>query len=150
MGRYLKSSVTRDRFQSLDYLFGELTVNQASFYPSLLAFGNLDGRQILLPVSFDLPALIFAQGGSANSKGKFLLGLDDIAAEAHAYNKANAGSATRMGFSPRWDQSCLSQPEVAFPDDLDHGMRNAVSCSVSGHAPVQCPMGGGAPCGTGE
>jgi ABC-type glycerol-3-phosphate transport system substrate-binding protein len=121
VGRYLKSSVTRDRFQSLDYLFGELTVNQASFYPSLLAFGNLDGRQILLPVSFDLPALIFAQGGSANSKGKFLLGLDDIAAEAHAYNKANAGSATRMGFSPRWDPDFLVYAMEAQGADFREG-----------------------------
>jgi ABC-type glycerol-3-phosphate transport system substrate-binding protein len=103
VGRYLKSSLVRDRFQSLDYLFGELTVNQAAFYPALLALGNLGGRQLLLPLSFDLPSVVFARGGRANAGGNFLLGLDDLAGESKAWNKTTGGSYTRMGFSPRWE-----------------------------------------------
>jgi ABC-type glycerol-3-phosphate transport system substrate-binding protein len=107
VGRYLKSAGVRDRFQGLDYLFGELTINQAAFYPGLLAQGSLSGRQILLPVSYDLPALIFVGGGAANPKGKLLLGMEDLAAESAAFNQTTSGSFTRMGFSPRWDPDFL-------------------------------------------
>ncbi len=121
IGRYLKSSIVRDRFQSLDYLFGELTVNQAAFYPSLLGLGNLGGRQLLLPVSFDLPAIVFAREGQANSGGKFLLGLEDIAAEAGAWNKLKNGSYTRMGFSPRWGPDFLVYAAQALGADFREG-----------------------------
>lgn len=111
VGSYLKSQAARGRFQSLDYLFGELTVNQAAFYPSLLVQGDSGGRQILLPVSFDLPAIIFTQGGKANGAKKFLLGLDDLSAEAKAWNQGGGGAASstpsRMGFSPRWNPDFL-------------------------------------------
>jgi hypothetical protein len=108
IGSYLKSQASRGRFQSLDYLFGELTVNQAAFYPSLLAQGDSGGRQILLPVSFDLPAIVFTQGGKANAARKFLLGLDDLAAEAKAWNQGGGGASfSRMGFSPRWNADFL-------------------------------------------
>jgi ABC-type glycerol-3-phosphate transport system substrate-binding protein len=107
IGRYLKSSGVRDRFQALDYLFGELTVNQAAFYPSLLALGNTGGRQLLLPVSFDLPAIVFSSDSPANAKGRFLLGLSDLEAESAAWNQVKAGSFVRMGFSPRWDPDFL-------------------------------------------
>lgn len=111
VGSYLKSQASRGRFQALDYLFGELTVNQAAFYPSLLAQGDSGGRQILLPVSFDLPAIVFTSGGRANGAKKFLLGLDDLAAEAKAWNQGGSPGAssalTRMGFSPRWNPDFL-------------------------------------------
>jgi hypothetical protein len=107
MGRFLKGQGVRDRFQSLDYLFGELVVNQASFYPGLLALGNVDGRQLLLPVSFNLPAIVFARDGSA-VKNDFVLGLEDIAASAAAFNQKQKGAFTRMGFSPRWNGDFLT------------------------------------------
>jgi ABC-type glycerol-3-phosphate transport system substrate-binding protein len=107
VGRYLKASLSRDRFQALDYLFGELTVNQAAFYPALLAEGNSGGRQLLLPVSFDLPAIVYRQGGVANASGNFLLGLEDLRKESAAFNQSKSGAYTRMGFSPRWDPDFL-------------------------------------------
>lgn len=114
VGRYLKAAGLRDRFQALDYLFGELTVNQAAFYPALLAEGSSAGRQLLLPVSFDLPAMVFAQGGSANTAGKFLLGIEDLRKEAAAFNQAKGGAFTRMGFSPRWNPDFLVAAAWAF------------------------------------
>lgn len=107
IGRYLMASDLRERFQALDYLLGEISVNGASFYPALLARGSQGGRQLLLPVSFDLPAIVFAKGAPANSAGKFLLGIGDIQAESSAFNQAKGGTSSRMGFSPRWDPDFL-------------------------------------------
>ncbi len=66
IGHFLKSSIIRDRFQALDYLFGELTVHQAAFYPGLLNLGKIGGQQLLLPLSFNLPAIIFRKIGRAH------------------------------------------------------------------------------------
>lgn len=106
IGRYLKSSGVRDRFQSLDYLFGELLVNQAAFYPELLALGNIEGRQLLLPVSFDLPAIVFVEGGQVKTPSELVLGMDELAGAA-AFNQKKGESHVRMGFSPRWDPEFL-------------------------------------------
>jgi ABC-type glycerol-3-phosphate transport system substrate-binding protein len=106
VGRYLKSQGVRDRLRSLDYLFGELVVNQAAFYPGLLSLGNIEGRQMLLPVSFNLPAIVFARDAAPAGDG-FLLCLADMAPAARAFNKKTKESFTRMGFSPRWDGGFL-------------------------------------------
>ena len=52
IGNYLRSALVRDRFRSLEYLFGELTVDQTAFYPGLLALGVESGQQLTLPLSF--------------------------------------------------------------------------------------------------
>lgn len=107
IGRFLKSQAVRDKFLSLDYLFGELVVNQSSFYSGLLSLGNIEGRQLLLPVSFNLPAIIFPRG-SANIKNDFTLGMEDLARPAGAYNQKEGAGYVRMGFSPRWDGNFLT------------------------------------------
>jgi hypothetical protein len=107
IGRFLKSQDVRDRFQSLDYLFGELVVNQSSFYPALLALGMLEGRQLLLPVSFNLPAVIFPEGES-RIPGDFMISLADMAGPAAAFNQKDKRGFIRMGFSPRWDGDFLT------------------------------------------
>lgn len=106
VGRYLKNQGVRERLRSLDYLFGELVVNQSSFYPGLLALGNVEGRQMLLPVSFNLPAIAFARDAAPVGDG-FLLGLADMAPAASAFNRRAGGGFSRMGFSPRWDPAFL-------------------------------------------
>ena len=106
IGRFLRSQGIRGRFLSLDYLFDELVVNQSAFYPELLDLGNVEGRQILLPVSFDLPAIVFPRGTSG-IRNDFTLGLGDLAGPAKAYNQRDGANYVRMGFSPRWNGDFL-------------------------------------------
>ena len=107
IGRSLRSSIVRDRFQSLDYLFGDLTINRSDFYPDLLALGTTGGNQILLPVSFNLPAMIYRKDGEARPQDPFTIGLEAMAAESAAFNQKQGETYTRMGFSPRWDPHFL-------------------------------------------
>ncbi len=106
IGRYLKSKKIRDKFQSLEYLFGELYVNQSSFYPNLLALGNVNGRQLFLPVSFNMPAIVFAKG-KYRPPAPLLLDLETMGSSARSFNKIEGGSYVRMGFSPRWNPDFL-------------------------------------------
>jgi hypothetical protein len=99
-GRYLKGSSVRDKFRPLDYLFERSRVNRESFYEELLALGEADGRQVLVPLSFNLPAIVFAKGAAPSGDG-FTISLEEMAAPAAAFG------AARMGFSPRWDPDFL-------------------------------------------
>lgn len=125
VGRYLKSAAVRSRFQALDFLFGELTVNQAAFYPELLSAGSFGARQLLLPISFNLPAVVFpadpAVANLADVRGKSLVGIRDLAGAASAFNKRQGPAFVRMGFSPRWDADFLVLAANAEGADFREG-----------------------------
>ncbi len=107
IGARLHASVVRDRFRPLNYLFGELALDRTAFYPSLLAFGETDGEQSLLPLSFNLPAIIFRKDSGAVAKDVSVLGLGDLVAPAEAFDKVQGSGYSRMGFSPRWNSDFL-------------------------------------------
>jgi ABC-type glycerol-3-phosphate transport system substrate-binding protein len=104
VGRYLKGSLVRDAFRPLDYLFTRYRVNRESFYADLLALGEADGKQLLMPLSFNLPAVIFATGAAAPAD-EFTISLAEMAAPASSFGRR---AANRMGFSPRWDPDFLA------------------------------------------
>jgi ABC-type glycerol-3-phosphate transport system substrate-binding protein len=108
VGTGLKNSETRKLFKNLDYFFDELLIKQTSFYTNLLRLGNIDGKQYLLPVSFNIPAVIFSKENSSLISKPFYLTLDDIQSLGKAFNRQNnQGIYTQMGFSPRWDDEFL-------------------------------------------
>jgi ABC-type glycerol-3-phosphate transport system substrate-binding protein len=102
---WLRSASTRSLFAPLDALFTQKTVSEESFYSKLLEPGVIDGRQYLLPVSFNIPAIIFAQSNTVSSN--FTIGLDEIKERGKVYNRMQRGGYTRMGFSPDWDDNFL-------------------------------------------
>jgi ABC-type glycerol-3-phosphate transport system substrate-binding protein len=108
-GNWLKNTSTRVLFRPLDSLFrkdaGGALKN--SFYPHLLALGNIEGKQYLLPVSFNLPALVFAPNNSYLLSNSFTVSLDETKELGKAYNTGNNGIYSRMGFSPSWSDDFL-------------------------------------------
>ncbi len=107
-GRFLKGSQAKAQYQALDQLFSELLVNQSAFYPSLLELGVIDGRQLLLPVSFNLPLILFPSGLDASLSDNFVIRLDELKTLGAAFNETTrAGATTKMGFSPRWYPSFI-------------------------------------------
>jgi hypothetical protein len=111
-GSWLKSASTRVYFKTLDHFFGK-NFPESAFYARLLAIGSIDGAQFLLPVSFNVPALIFARNKAALSN-PFTIGLDEMKRLGGDYNSATDGVYTRMGFSPLWDDNFLFITAVLF------------------------------------
>ncbi|MDR1107697.1 MAG: hypothetical protein LBL19_01550 [Spirochaetaceae bacterium] len=115
-GNWLKNTSTRVLFRPLDGLFrkdtGEALKN--SFYPHLLALGNIEGKQYLLPVSFNLPAMVFAPNNSYLLSNSFTVSLDEIKELGKAYNTGNNGMYSRMGFSPSWSDDFLFITAIIF------------------------------------
>ncbi len=107
IGRYLKNSLSRSNFQSLDHLFSELVINQSLFYPSLLELGMAEGRQILLPVSFNLPLIVFDRKYEPTMLDGFVLDLLELEKKGAELNKSGKASFTNMGFGPRWSTEFL-------------------------------------------
>jgi hypothetical protein len=102
IGRGLDIASVRDRLDTIDYLLGSGGVNRGEFYPELLERGVIAGRRILLPISFNLPAIVFLRGGAFGGGG-FTLSLEEMSAPCAAFNATESGGYTRMGFSPRWN-----------------------------------------------
>ena len=108
IGPWLQSEKLRKNFKSLNYLFSEQQINSAAFYPQLLEAGAVKNKQYLLPVSFNLPAVIFSKENEGLISENYILSLDQIRDTAAMFNKQNkSGIYTNMGFAPRWNPDFL-------------------------------------------
>jgi ABC-type glycerol-3-phosphate transport system substrate-binding protein len=104
---WLKSASTRSLFRPLDSLFNDTALSRGAFYPRLLALGNIDGKQYLLPVAFNIPAIVFAREHSQLLSNPFTISMKEIMEQGKAYNAETNGVYTRMGFSPSWNDEFL-------------------------------------------
>lgn len=121
IGPWLKGEKARSHLIPIDYLFNELRINSKLFYQPLLELGNIHGRQYLLPVSFNLPALIFSQDNHLAIANDFSLDLDKVQALAGEYNTIQKGTYSRMGFAPRWDSEFLYLTALMFNSRFEEG-----------------------------
>jgi ABC-type glycerol-3-phosphate transport system substrate-binding protein len=106
-GSWLKSVSTRAFFKPLDsFLKGNATLKD-DLYPRLLSMGNIDGKQYLLPVSFNAPVVIFARDRGESLSNLFTIDFNEMKKLGKDYNEESKGLYTRMGFSPSWDDNFL-------------------------------------------
>jgi len=96
---WLKSNSIRALFKPIDSILSKEELARASFYPKLLALGTVDNRQYLLPVSYNIPAMIFARDLSQTSSNPFTIEMEEIKERGKAFNVESNGVYTRMGFS---------------------------------------------------
>jgi len=115
---WLQGASARAFFAPLDaYISGDNPIEDA-FYLRLLAKGNIDGRQYLLPVSFNAPFAVFARnpaaGGSLQFANPFTVGLDEMKEMGGNFNARTGTAFTRMGFSPTWNDDFLFVAATLF------------------------------------
>ena len=113
-GSWLKSASTRAFFRPLDKLFKGSAFLQNSFYSRLLAMGNIEGKQYLLPVSFNAPVVIFARDRGERLSNPFTIGFNEMKKLGKDYNAETGGVYTQMGFSPAWDDNFLFMTATLF------------------------------------
>ena len=101
VGSWLRTDNPQKSFKSLDYLFDTKKLTSDIFYPQLLESGKQKKAQYLLPVSFNIPAIIFATENKDQIPDSYVLSLDQIRKTASAFNaKNNKDAYTRIGFTP--------------------------------------------------
>ncbi|MDR2608380.1 MAG: hypothetical protein LBC57_08295 [Treponema sp.] len=106
-GSWLKSTSTRTLFRPLDSFLREGDIPPENFYAPLLALGKIEGKQYLLPVSFNMPALIFTREEEQKLSNPFTIDFEEARRLGMAYNQQRNGVFTRIGFSPAWDDEFL-------------------------------------------
>ncbi|MCX7787802.1 MAG: hypothetical protein N2442_08900 [Spirochaetes bacterium] len=102
ISEYLAGNDTIKKFRPLDGLFFERKIPLRDFYTGLLKLGKRDNRQYLLPVSFDLPILIYDNRFPGKENELFLLNLEEVRAIAKSFLKIESGKIVQIGFSPLW------------------------------------------------
>ena len=97
---WLRNENLNRTFRPLDYFFDNQIFNSDIFYPQLLDAGKRNHVQYLLPVSFNLPAIIFSNENKDLITESYTLSLAQIREISSPYNQKNRnGNFTRMGFT---------------------------------------------------
>ncbi|MGP1459641.1 MAG: extracellular solute-binding protein [Treponema sp.] len=99
---WLLSGKTKKHFENIDYLFRRHHVNSSDFYEAFLNAGKISRKQYLLPVSFNLPAVMFARENAAQTENAYTMRLSELRRAGAAFNKRNKnGIYTQIGFAPQ-------------------------------------------------
>lgn len=107
VGPWLKGEKARAKIIPVEYLFNEMRINSLLFYKPLLDLGAIKNRQYLLPVSFNLPSVLFAPEYSSMMENDYSISLETIQSLSRNYNTREDDQYSRMGFSPRWNREFL-------------------------------------------
>ena len=108
IGSWLKETRLKKHFLPLEGLFGRKSLNPATIYPHLLAYGAVGARQYLLPVSFNMPLVMFSMRNAHRIPDDYILAPDVLRDTAAAFNVQNdKGIYTNMGFAPSWNADFL-------------------------------------------
>lgn len=101
VGPWLKSDKTNKYFKPLDYLFERQNLSSSIFYSQLLENGKIKNSQYLLPVSFNLPTIIFSGDNKEFITDNYTLTMEQIRTIAGTFNeKDRSGAYKKMGFVP--------------------------------------------------
>jgi ABC-type glycerol-3-phosphate transport system substrate-binding protein len=114
LGPWLNGSAARRNFESLDVLFKREYLYRDDFYPGLLSAGMWEGKQELLPLSFNLPAVAFPVDGVAGDVPQLIATLEWVREQGGAYNQSVRDRIVRMGFSPLWQPEFLYRAAEIF------------------------------------
>ena len=83
-------------------------LDKNAFYPALLQTGRHNEKQYLIPVSFNLPALVFYSANYESLQDAAMLSFDDIKTLSKKFNsQRKEGVWNSMGFGPLWSQDFL-------------------------------------------
>ena len=99
---------TRKNFSSIGHLFHNPKMKRSQFYESVLDCGKIGHTQYLIPISFNLPLVIFTKENENLVPNDYLISLDELRDISAKYNKKNArGIYTSIGFAPRWNDDFM-------------------------------------------
>jgi len=102
VGSWLRTENPQKIYKSLDYIFDNKKLTSDIFYTSLFEAGKKGKIQYLLPVSFNLPAIIFSEENRDLVPDSYTLSLQQIRQTASQFNQKNkkTDAYTRIGFTP--------------------------------------------------
>lgn len=103
----LNSQDYLNKFASLENLFMEEELDADRFYPIPFEQGQYDGQQVLLPISFQIPGLMFHTEQQLPEQDSFLINLEQLKELNREFSTQTEKGFTELGLSLRWDSSLL-------------------------------------------
>lgn len=130
VARGLSSAAVKDTMVPLDFLFDGGNVAKASFYQRILEAGQQGDRLKVLPLSFDLPVLLYSKAVLPDLPG-FSLAIAELKKRNKDFDAQTSGlRQSKLAFSPRWDSfgpTFLQWSGAAFQE----GFQGNLSWNVS-------------------
>ncbi len=117
VGENLRSVSIMKYFGSLEGFIGRAGIPVDKIYPALYQTCMQEGKPVILPVSFNLPALMFKENG-VGDLDSFFLSLESIMEQSKAFNIRSKKDFPVMGFSPQWDPEILYIKAVLLGADF--------------------------------
>ncbi len=114
IGEWLATPQLMDRFDSTADIVKPGRIEPSWFYANLLAMGSRDGRPVLIPISFDLPTIVYSRPDLPAEAPSLLIPLDLLKSMSAAFNARGKTGMTAMGFSPLWNPDFLTSAAALF------------------------------------
>lgn len=129
---HLNAHSYTSNFASLEGLFLEDQLKKESFYSDLLEAGRYEDQQIMLPVSFNLPGMIFSKSSELASNGSFMLSLETMAEYNSEFSRMAEERFNRLGLSLRWNPDLLFVTTMLKGSDFRESETGALIWNSSG------------------
>lgn len=107
VGTWLAGVAEARALEPLDDLFRAGRLERGSFYAPVLATGAPERRQVALPLSFCLPAVVFLPYSLRETVPSLSISLEYLREYGAQYDQSVRDALVRQGFSPLWEPSCL-------------------------------------------
>lgn len=98
----IQDTVQRINYKTLRSVLGK----RGNYYSDLLNQGKIRGRQKMIPISFNLPAVIYKHT-PGEAEYQAVVNFKQMDAIARDWNRQNQYEYLKLGFSPLWDQDAL-------------------------------------------
>ncbi len=115
IGSWLNNSNVVDNFLPITYLFDDKLISKSQFYPQLLKYGQVKDQQYLLPVSFNIPAIVYSSNNEQLMPEGNLITPDQIKTLSANFNNIESNHQVTIGYAPSWDPEFMY--EVAKLND---------------------------------
>ncbi len=104
---HLNSRYYLSRFATLEKLFMDNKLSKQRFYQEPLRQGTYENQQVILPVSFSLPALLQKEELELGDAPTFFYSLEDVKNLSRNFNRKGENGFTALGFAPSWSPEML-------------------------------------------
>ncbi len=107
ISEFLNSPGTIEQFSSLTDVYDENKLDLSIFYSGLLDLGYIKDELYLLPISFNLPTVMFKRTIDSEDIPSFYMNHEEMKNSSKNFNKTSNTNFEVLGFSPRWENEVL-------------------------------------------
>ena len=97
---WLDSPEMSGMFISIDSLFRDELINPKDFFPKLLERGRVEDKQITLPFSFNLPAMVYRSDRTKGNLNQFVIEMEELVEWNIQTTKKENEKFSNIAFSP--------------------------------------------------